>query len=361
MNTMNTTLVLHDELIHRLMAEREGPCVSLLFSTHRTIPDSDQDGLILRRLVEEAEARVLELGTKRSMAAILERLVAVQGSIDHRHNKEGMAIFIAADLTEVVRLPFPVDERAAVDDTFVTREVVRWKLGGVDHHVLVLGTKEAHLYHASNDRLVGEAHGAFPMRNNRKAHNSLAASQSKGQQNLLREFHLDVDRAVRAAVGVKGRVVVACTHEQYPQLVADADDASIYIGNMAGSYDETSAAEVVKAAWTLAYEDQKKRQMADLDLLSRASATMHSTSVLDIWRQVREGRGMTLLVERDLRMAAKVNGDNIELVDDPKAPGVVDDIVDDIIEEQIRKGGDVRILPNGLLAEYKGIALLLRY
>ena len=69
---MSTTTLLHNELIHRLMADREGPCISLLFPTHRTIPDSDQDELILRRLAKEAEERILELGDKRSMAAILE-------------------------------------------------------------------------------------------------------------------------------------------------------------------------------------------------------------------------------------------------------------------------------------------------
>ena len=37
------------------------------------------------------------------------------------------------------------------------------------------------------------------------------------------------------------------------------------------------------------------------------------------------------------------------------------DAVDDIIEEQLRKGGDVRILPNGTLGQYNGMALVLRY
>ncbi len=358
---MNNTAILQNELIHRLMADREGPCISLLFPTHRTMPDAAQDPLILRRLVKEAEERVLELGNKRDMEPLLKRLGEVEGSIDHNHNGDGMAIFIASDFTEVVRLPFPVDERAAVDSTFVTREVIRWKLGGVEHHVLVLSTKAARLYQASNDRLVGEVRGAFPMRNHRSPADALAASTPKGQLNLLREFHVDVDRAIREEVGPKGRVVVACTHEQYPHLVAEGDHASLFIGNLPGSHDEATPASVVKAAWTLAYEDQKKRHIADLEILQQAPATQHSTSVIDIWRQVRAGQGMTLLVERDLRIAAKVTGDRIELVNDPKAPDVVDDIVDDIIEEQIRKGGEVRILPNGLLAEYKGIALLLRY
>ncbi|MCB0769474.1 MAG: hypothetical protein KDC00_03615 [Flavobacteriales bacterium] len=358
---MSTTTLLQDELIHRLMAEREGPCVTLLLPTHRTMPDAEKDKLVLRRLVEEAKQGVLEVGDKRAMASIVDRLNAIEGKIDHNHNGDGMAVFIASDLSEVVKLPFTVEERATVDGTFVTREVVRWRLGGVDHHVLVLGTKGAHLYHASNDRLLGEVREGFPMRNNHYTTDALATSTSRGQLNQLREYHVDVDRTVRQAVGEKGRVVVACTQEQYPQLVAEAARSAIYIGNVHGSHDNTPPAEVVKEAWTIAYEDQKNRHIADLEVLRKAPVEKHSTSIIDIWKQVREGRGMTLLVERDLRMAAKVFDDRIELVNDPKAPGVVDDIVDDIIEEQLRKGGDVRILPNGLLADYKGIALLLRY
>lgn len=358
---MSTTTLHRDELVHRLMAERQGPCVTLLLPTHRTMPDAGQDHLVLRRLVEQAEKRLLEKGDKRSMAPWLERLAALDKSIDHTRNTEGMAIFIGHDITEVVKLPFTVAERCVVDGTFATREVVRWKLGGVDHHVLVLGTTGARLYHASNDHLLHEVRGAFPMENRHYTTDAVAVSTSRGQVNQLREFHVAVDRALRDSVGENGRVVVACTHEQYPQLVAEAPRKDIYIGNLAGSHDHIPPSEVVKHAWTIAYEDQKRRHMADIDLLKRAGAGKHSTSVKDIWVQVREGRGHTLLVERDLRMAAKVDGDRVELVNDPTAPGVVDDLIDDIIEEQLRKGGDVRILPNGLLGEYDGIALLLRY
>ncbi len=227
---MSTTTLLQDELIHRLMAERQGPCVSLIFPTHRTMPDATQDALVLERLIAETEKRILELGDKRAMGPILDRLSKLESSIDHSHNADGMAIFIAADITEVVRLPFSVDERATVDPTFVTREVVRWRLGAVDHHVLVLGTKGAHLYHASNEQLLGEVRGSFPLRNNHYTTDALSTSTSKGQLNQLREFHVDVDRAVREVVGSKGRVVVACTQEQYPQLVTEGNQASIYIG-----------------------------------------------------------------------------------------------------------------------------------
>ncbi|MEZ4760213.1 MAG: hypothetical protein R2810_10530 [Flavobacteriales bacterium] len=66
-------------------------------------------------------------------------------------------------------------------------------------------------------------------------------------------------------------------------------------------------------------------------------------------------------MERDVRIPVRLEGEAVVKVEDATAPGVVDDIVDDIIEEQLRHGGDVRILPNGLLADHRGIALVMRY
>ena len=47
--------------------------------------------------------------------------------------------------------------------------------------------------------------------------------------------------------------------------------------------------------------------------------------------------------------------------DDPNAPGVMPDAVDEAIEMVIRKGGEVVCVDNGKLAQFGRIALVLRY
>lgn len=76
-----------------------------------------------------------------------------------------------------------------------------------------------------------------------------------------------------------------------------------------------------------------------------------------------EGRGRLLLVEEDFHYPARVDesGLHITLADDPAAPDVMDDTVDDIIEEVLRKQGQVVFVENGKLDQHQRIALILRY
>lgn len=350
-----------DALLERLMAPRKAPCISLVLPTHRTWPDAEQDQLILRRLVEQALARITERGNKREMAPWTERLQALAEEVDHRKNLEGMAIFIDGDSTEIVRLPFTVEERCMVDDTFATREVVRWRLGAVEHYVLVYSTGSSRLYRAYNDQLLEEVEDGFPVQNAYSGTTPLSATGGRAQNAATSGYLRELDTKVRKAVGEYGRVVVACTQEQYPPMVAGASRPSIYIGNLPGNHEHLTPGEVVRQAWSVAYEEQKNRHLADLERINSAPSDKLATSIKDIWALVHHGRGELLLVERDLRVAARVHEGRIEIVDDPTIPGVADDIVDDIIEEQLRMGGEVHILPNDSLTEHAGIALLLRY
>lgn len=357
---MSTTTLFRDPLLQRLLEPRTGPCITLLMPTHRTMPEAQQDALHLKELARECEARLLAQHARRSVEDLLDRLHAQVAAYDAAHATEGLAIFIASGITEVVRLPFPVAPRAVVEGSFATREVVRARLGDVDHHVLVMSTKGAHLYAAQSDRFIGEVrNGEFPIENRHYTTDALMTSTARGQENQLREYHHQVDKAVRAAVGEQGRVVIAGPHEQCAHLLNGAHDRGLYIGEVSGNLEHSRVEEIASRAWPVAYEDQKRRQMADLDLLGRAPDTLRVNALPDVWQCVHEGRGRTLLVERDLRIPARRDGSTVAAAGGGAAD--IADAVDDIIEEQLRKGGDVRILPNGLLGAHHGMALLLRY
>ena len=358
---MSTTTLKRDPLFEKLMAKGTGKCLTILMATHRTAPDNAQDAIRLKDLAREAEQRLLELGSKREMGPWLERLEAVQQEIDHQHNWEGLGIFIGRDLTEVVRFPFPVEDRTVLDDSFATRELVRARLGSVDYHVLVLSRDKAHLFHAVDDRLLGELKGGFPFENKYWTSNADLVTTSKGQDNQARQYYLALHRAVQEKVGDHARVVVACTGEHHTPYLEAAGNSAIYIGHLDGNHEREAGHDVVKKAWTIAYEDQKKRHASELDMLNKTPVERQATAIADIWRHVKGGRGSVLYVERDVRIPVRLEGEAVVKVEDATAPGVVDDIVDDIIEEQLRHGGDVRILPNGLLADHHGIALVMRY
>ena len=91
-----TTKTLHDDpLISRLLDPVQGPCLSILMPTHRTMPDAKQDPILLKDLCKEAEARLLNEHEARAVAPLLDELHRIRDSWDHQHNGDGLAIFVS--------------------------------------------------------------------------------------------------------------------------------------------------------------------------------------------------------------------------------------------------------------------------
>ena len=80
----------------------------------------------------------------------------------------------------------------------------------------------------------------------------------------------------------------------------------------------------------------------------------------DAWDQAAIGGGDTLLVEESYECAARITESGLEHTSDRDAPDVVDDVVDELIELVIARGGRVQIVPDGRL-ELGGPLVLLTH
>ena len=58
------------------------------------------------------------------------------------------------------------------------------------------------------------------------------------------------------------------------------------------------------------------------------------------------------MVEEGYALAARAADDVLVRVEDPRAPGVMDDVVDEVIEAVMTRGGRVAIVPDGSLEEH---------
>ena len=349
------------EKLDQLIRHTGNPCITIICPSSRTIPESDQVPIRLKVLLREIEQR-LQAEYDRSIAdPLIERLRGAIETVDHRQLLEGFVLLVDRNINEKVDLPFPVEERIVIDRTFATREIIRANLSSLSYFILVLGLQRAMLIEAYTDRVVAENIIGFPMENPRFPADPLTASTGRAQVEMPRLFFKEVDRAVIDATAQNPHVVIASVAEHYGPFLQASEKQQIYIGNLPGNWDRAKSHDVVKAAWEIAYEYQKAIHLADVEKISKAPVQRTAIDVADIWRRILDGRGHLLLVERDLRKPALVDGDQVQLLDDAAANHAVDDLVDEIIEQQLKHGGQVRVLPNGSLEEYGGIALLMRY
>ena len=341
------------------------PCVSILLRTHRTHPDNAQDPINLKNLVTQAEERLLKTYDKRHVWPILERIHAAASAIDHNTNLEGLGLFATADMAEVVKLPVAVTDRVIVDHNFATRDLIRALQSSAHYYVLTVSGHKSRLIQAYRDEVVVEygAQHTFPMENRMYNTHADQRAQSGVEENLMKEFCNQVDKAMQEVhAGHPLPILVAGDERNTRFMLEVADHKAWYVGTLTGSPDDLKARDLVQKAYAEVERQRVEREKNALDAVAKAeSAGKLLDDVGDIHRAVLEGRGDTLYVEADHFQPARIDGDVVTLKDDPKEPGVMDDMIDEIAENTLKFGGHVVFLPSGSLAMYRRVCLVTRY
>jgi hypothetical protein len=82
--------------------------------------------------------------------------------------------------------------------------------------------------------------------------------------------------------------------------------------------------------------------------------------IRNVWRTAKEGKGLTLLLEKDYQVTAYCNPNNDSHIYLTPPMGIYDIITDaaDVVKE---KGGNVVIVENGKLKDFDRVAMILRF
>ncbi|MFN3918214.1 MAG: hypothetical protein ACK4K0_10775 [Flavobacteriales bacterium] len=351
-----------NETLRKVKDIKSNPCVSIILNTHRTHPDNKKDGITLKNLVTEAENRLLDEFDKRSIVPILEKIHDLASRIDHYINLDSMAIFVNESMAEVVRMPISVENRVIIDTTFATRDLVRAMHQSEHYYVLCVSHSKARLIEAYNDKVVREYTGVFPMENSHYTTNKEEKTTEK-TDHLVREFFNIVDKQLQLIYKANPLPVVLAAEERNQSHYREvADKKKMYIASIHKTRDNDKAHEIVTDAWVEVSRVLAENQASAVNDLEQAQQQNKAISdVTEIYRFAKEGRADTLFVEKDFFQPALVNGENVQLVDNAKVPGVVDDIIDETIEFVLANGGNVVFLPSGALSKYQKMGLKVRY
>lgn len=354
------------ELIKKLKTVRSVCCVSIILNTHRTRPDNLQDPILLKNLIKEAEERLAKDYDKRFIEQIEAKLKTLVDSIDHDQNLDSMAIFVNENLAECVRLPIKVENRVVIDESFAIRDLVRATHESSSYYVLVLSRDKARLIEAHNDQVTEEISGVFPIANDTFfTADKLEKSMAKGSDNLIEEFFNRVDKEVQKIHSIKPLpIVVATETRNFDHYMKVADNKQIIVGHINRNRDDEKAHHIIIDAWEFFHNFLHTKQQERIVELKQAVCTGRFLSDFnDIWKAINEGRGLTLFVKRGLFQPAIIEGNSIKLVSvaERKSFGVVDDIIDEMIELNIKYGGDTVFVAGDELSDFQGLALITRY
>ncbi len=355
-----------DKILEKLKKETSDCCVTIILNTHRTKPDDGQDPIRLKNLIKEVEIRLLNDYDKRIATSLVNKINELAVTINHTYNLESLVLFVNEHIAEYVRLPIPVENRVVIDKTFATRDLVRTLHQAASYFVLVLNRDKARLIEAFNDQVKQELSSVFSIENLRlHPVDRTDAALSSRQTNLVQEFFNRVDKQLDEVVRENPLPVLICTEESnYHHYMKIADRKEIIIGRLNGNRLNEKAEHIIEAAWPVVRQINMNKNQERLQELSGALGTGKLvTDFNDIWKAVQEGKGKTLFVQQGYFQPARLTNDTIELLRDEQADkiNVVDDIIDEMIEINIKHGGDAVFLPKTELEKFNGLALTTRY
>lgn len=342
-------------------------CVTLVLRTHKSHPDNEKDVILLKNMIVDTNRRLQKEYGFEIAKKYTEKLQKLAEEIDYRHNDNGLMLFVNDDIAEYLRLPIKLHDRIILDSTFATRPIIRALQRSTDYYILVLTKGKARLIEASSDAVVKEFEDkGFPAEDKE----SLSVSTSESSKalrvsNINQEFFNQVDKLVNNIRKENPlRVIIHSEEINYHDYLKEADNPNTILGRVLLKNFDEKAGNIVKYIWPHVEDLTLARNRSRISELDQAiSNGKYLTDLNDIWEAVQKGRGRTLFVEEGFLQPAKNENGVLTPInsDDISDKNHINDVVDDMIEFNLKFGGDVVFMPKESLKDFNKMALVTRY
>lgn len=352
-----------------LRRPRPYPAVSVLTPTHRREPEKSQDQVRLRNVVAEAKKQLEHdpAVPRDRRADVVAQLDQALAEVDLTHTEDGLVIFAAPGEHQVWSLARTVPERVVLSDTFLTRNLVSAQAAERPFWVLSVASDRVTLWNGGADRVVEERSGGFPMvRDNdnfdperlQRVGDQPSAYGDEDTRHFLRE----ADRAMTAILRDSPRPLYVTGQPAALSLLDDVGEAVKDASHVPhGGLANASADAVWQAVRPLIEAEEARGVDSVADRLEAARGHREFAAGVDeVWQNARQARVRLLAVEENYRVTVRDDGEHLV----PAESGDLDareDIVDEIVEQCLQTGAEVRFVPDGTLGEAGGIAGVLRY
>ncbi|MEV6124078.1 chemotaxis protein [Streptomyces sp. NPDC052077] len=360
---------LSPDTLAELRRARPYPAVSVLTPTHRRAPDNAQDPVRLRNIVAEAKRQLEDdpAVTRDRRLAVSRELDRALAEVDLTHAEDGLVLFAAPGEHQVWTLARSVPERVVLSDTFLTRNLVAAQASERPFWVLSVAADRVTLWSGGVDRVTEEHLNGFPMdrppenfdpERQERIGDSPSTFQDEGTRQFLREADAAMAEVLRAhprPLYVTGTQAALALMEESGTTLRDA--MAVPHGGLANGTPEAVWQAVAPA---LSDEARGAADEVARELEAARGRKDFAAGVDELWENARTGRVRLLAVEENYRVTVRDDGEHLV----PAESGDLDareDIVDEIVEQCLDTGADVRFVPDGALGDAHGIAGVLRY
>ncbi|OQP63797.1 hypothetical protein A3860_22930 [Niastella vici] len=364
-----------------LQNEKSDICISIIMPTHPTSPGRRTDPAQLEKTIRQAKKQLYGQYDNKVIGPLVQAVDELYGQIDFMHNAEGIGLFVSQNVKKLIHFFFPVKERIVIAQSFDIRDLLYELYYDIPYVVLMVSQKEARLYNGrlNNVTAISDAH--FPKKNDAEyEYNRPCRGSSYVGHAFVKEF--EKDKSISEELRLKAffretdDLLNSYLHNGTPLIITGENKDQVYFTevtrhvqniacNIPGNYSTFNDHELGMLTWKAMklFLDNKKEKLVR-DIKEKIGGDPGVTGIENIWKAVQEGRGYKLLVEKDFSIPGYLPpNDDYDLHIFPfKQPNhLVPDVVNRLIEMVLEKNGEVVMVENDVLQDYKRLALFTRY
>lgn len=369
-----------DEVLATMEQEKGKLCVSVIVPTHSIQPAKRTDQLEIEKAIQTAKEQLTDQYSIDQVTPLLQAMDELYRQIDYTHPKEGIGLYVSDAVQKLVYFDFPVQEKIIISPSFEIRDWVYQTYYDTPYFILLLSENEIKLFRAQLDSITEVMDGHFPkMYTEAYEYNPPTRGSSYTGHAFTKDFEKDkseleavhIQKFFRSADGSlpnylndQSLLVIAGAYKDlayYDEITRHEKNIACHIP---GNYFFTALDELSRMTWMAVqlFLDKKKDQLLN-EFREKIGARLGIEGITAVWKAVNEGRGHTLLVEKDYAIPGFIKEDGYLLYLQP--PGepchTLPDAVEALIELVIEKKGRVVMVDNDKLRAYDRIALIARY
>ncbi len=380
-------LINQDDLAF-LLADHQPPCLSLYQPTHRRRPENMQDPIRYKNLLKTLEESLLRRCSTEEIAALLDPFRALAGNTEFwNHTWDGLAVLGAPGLFRVFKLQRPVAEFAAVANRFHITTLLRILQSADRYQVLCLNHREIQLFEGNRDRLdeielapavaqtITEALGTelTPPHQTVASYGgvSLGSNMRHGHGSKKDELDIDEDRFFRTVDRAitehhsrpSGLPLILAALSQYHTPFRKISHNPFLMPNGI-QVDATSLAieQLRQRAWEIKEQELRSRlKKLTVEFEEAKAKGLGTDDVVAAARAATDSRVASLLVEADRQIQGHLDQNSGRVTFSDLGGPQYDDLLDNLAELVLKKGGQVVVVPAADMPTTTGLAATFRF
>ena len=371
-----------------LLGAHEPPCLSLYQPTHRAYPENQQDPIRFKNLLKSLEQSLRQKYTTRDVKPLLQPFQDLSANQDFwNHTQDGLAVLGAPGLFRVYRLQRTVPELSVVADSFHIKPLIRILQSSDRYQLLGLNRREVKLFEGNRDaldeiepapgvpRTITDALGAELT----EPHLTVASYGTGAAGPAMRHGHgakkdevdLDAERFFRAVDRAvlehhsrpSGLPLILAALPEHHSLFRQVSQNSFLVSEAVDIHPDALSGEALRErAWRVIEPRYLARLATLVDEFGKAKSNgLGSDDAALIAEAAAAGRVATVLIEAERHLPGRVDQVSGQVEFGDLAHPEIDDLLDDIGELVLKKGGQVVVVPAERMPVDTGVAAIYRF